>query len=190
MNFFAPNLRMASDISRWSVARTLRRQNIAEHMFYVAHYSLSVASLIEYNGDPGEILAYAITHDLDEVVTGDIPGPIKRSFGTLNMDEVYAQLNQKFGKGQFMPATTAVKYIVKTADRIDEIMFGAVEVSLGNKINGDKIIGNGMEQLRKALDDLATIPRTKENGNKIFKMVSDAAAELIVQATGITNDAR
>src|SRR5690606_20843295 len=69
----------ASDVVRWQIVRVLKGQSVAEHSFNVALIALELADRLKV--DRGEVLHYAILHDLPEVLTGDIPTPTKRVIG-------------------------------------------------------------------------------------------------------------
>lgn len=184
---FPPALRLCSEVSRFGMARVLRRQSIAEHMFYVAHYALDVAQIIGWYKDIGGLLHYAIHHDLDEVITTDIPGPVKRSFGPLNMDYTQRLEKKWFGVSSDEYAVGAeIKAIVKVADRIEEIMYGAVETSLGNRVNGDAIMDKGYDMLAQALVDAVNkIKGSAEALSAIPTIVKDQVSEILTQSLSL-----
>ena len=185
---FPPALRLCSEVSRFGMARVLRRQSIAEHMFYVAHYAMDVAQIIQWHGNRAELLAYAIHHDLDEVITTDIPGPVKRSFGPLNMDYTERLEKKWFGVSSNEYAIDPeIKAIVKVADRIEEIMYGAVETSLGNRVNGDAIMDNGYRMLTRALVKLNEYVPETEILSGIIESVRDQVSEILTQALSLPN---
>ena len=82
----------ASHVKRWHIVNTIRTQNVAEHSFNVAIIADELQHrLIEafgtdilppvYHRDrmlwERDVLMIALTHDLDEVFTGDIPASVK-----------------------------------------------------------------------------------------------------------------
>ena len=71
-----PLLLRLQDVRRYSVRRTLQRQTVAEHSFNMLWIFLW---LLETCGvEPSmEDVAYIVTHDLDEALTGDVPAPAK-----------------------------------------------------------------------------------------------------------------
>lgn len=73
----------ASDIQRWSMVRMSRKQNLAEHSFNVTMIAMALAE--ELGVDPKEVAYYAITHDLDEIYTGDIPSHTKKEMRRLGL---------------------------------------------------------------------------------------------------------
>lgn len=66
----------ASGVTRWHIVRTVRPQSLAEHTFDVVMIARAVAKMSGV--DDYEIIKAALLHDLDEIVTGDIPTPTKQ----------------------------------------------------------------------------------------------------------------
>lgn len=79
-NFFAFLNRMKY-IERWSLMRSIEKENISEHSQQTAIVAHALATIdkIVYNRDvdPNEIAVYALFHESSEVLTGDLPTPIK-----------------------------------------------------------------------------------------------------------------
>ncbi len=79
-NFFAYMSRMKL-IRRWSLMRSVSDENIAEHsaeVAWVAH-ALALIAKQKYGKDinPDRITTLALYHESSEVITGDLPTPIK-----------------------------------------------------------------------------------------------------------------
>ena len=66
----------ASGVTRWHIVRTVRPQSLAEHTFDVCMIARAIAKIAGV--DDVEITKAALLHDLDEIVTGDIPTPTKQ----------------------------------------------------------------------------------------------------------------
>ena len=79
-NFFALISRMRY-IERWSLMRNSIHENIQEHSHMVAviAHALGVIRRDVYgiNCDPEACAAVALYHDASEILTGDLPTPIK-----------------------------------------------------------------------------------------------------------------
>jgi len=79
-NFFAYISRMRY-IGRWSLMRNSLPENIQEHSHMVAviAHALAVIRRDVFGGniDPNECAAAALYHDSSEILTGDLPTPIK-----------------------------------------------------------------------------------------------------------------
>lgn len=68
-------------INRWPLMRNVRQENVAEHSLQVAlvAHMLAVIENHHFAGqiDPAEVALLAIYHDVSEVMTGDMPTPVK-----------------------------------------------------------------------------------------------------------------
>ncbi|WP_140919344.1 5'-deoxynucleotidase [Limnobaculum xujianqingii] len=68
-------------ISRWPLMRNVRTENVSEHSLQVAFvaHALAVIKNRKFNGNvnPDRIALLAMYHDASEVLTGDMPTPIK-----------------------------------------------------------------------------------------------------------------
>ena len=79
-NFYAFMDRMKY-IKRWQLMRSVREENIMEHSEQVAMlaHALAVINNKVFGGraDAGKAVLYAVYHECSEVMTGDLPTPIK-----------------------------------------------------------------------------------------------------------------
>lgn len=142
MNPFPPELRTAAIIPRWSVVWTLNKDTVSNHSFFVALYAYQIAILIGWRGDRSELLFDALTHDLEEIYTGDVVSPTKRAIVDFVKSTAYVRkkmrdtmpsiLDQMDGQCQSMYAEDSA-LIVKAADRLDAVLFLTVELRMGNK---------------------------------------------------------
>ena len=78
--FFAMLSRMKY-INRWGLMRNTFQENIQEHSHMVAvlAHALAVLRREVFGGtiDPGEVAVAALYHDAPEILTGDLPTPVK-----------------------------------------------------------------------------------------------------------------
>ena len=78
--FFAYIARMRY-IGRWGLMRNTEPENIQEHSHMVAvlAHALAVIRRDRFGGtvDPGRVTAAALYHDASEILTGDLPTPVK-----------------------------------------------------------------------------------------------------------------
>ncbi len=78
--FFAMMTRMRN-IARWGLMRNSIQENLAEHSFDTAVTAHALALIgREHFGrqvDPGKVAAAALFHDAPEIITGDLPTPVK-----------------------------------------------------------------------------------------------------------------
>src|SRR3954471_13242324 len=68
-------------IDRWSLMRSLQRENVQEHSLQVAvvAHALALIKNKKFGGklSPERVALLAIFHDATEVLTGDMPTPVK-----------------------------------------------------------------------------------------------------------------
>ena len=94
-NFFAYISRMRY-IGRWSLMRNSLPENIQEHSHMVAvlAHALGVIrrDVFGIPCDPNEAAAVALYHDCSEILTGDLPTPIK--YHSPEIHEAYQQVEE------------------------------------------------------------------------------------------------
>ena len=79
-SFFAYIFRMRY-ITRWALMRNTRTENVEEHSYEVAVLAHALAvigrDVLHKDVDPDRAAAAALFHDAPEIITGDMPTPIK-----------------------------------------------------------------------------------------------------------------
>ena len=78
-NFFALLARMKY-IDRWCLMRSARPENLCEHTLETAYIAHALALLNRERGgtlEPEKAVLYALYHDCTEILTGDLPTPVK-----------------------------------------------------------------------------------------------------------------
>lgn len=79
-NFFAFISRMKY-INRWGLMRSIKEENVSEHSLDVAVIAHALTIIqkkrLNKNTDPYKTVLYAIYHDASEILTGDMPTPVK-----------------------------------------------------------------------------------------------------------------
>ena len=79
-SFFAMLGRMKY-ITRWGLMHSTRRENLSEHSLEVAYLAHALTALanrrLGKSLDPGRAVLYALYHDCGEILTGDLPTPVK-----------------------------------------------------------------------------------------------------------------
>ena len=134
MRLNLPMVLRASHIYRWQIVDTVRDQSIAEHMYNVWAISYELFGALTDGLGIEELLAvnrralsdHALTHDLEEVVTGDVPSPMKSALrGTYEFKKVEDEAKAQMGDGFPGPALkgTLAEAVVKLADLIDAYRF-------------------------------------------------------------------
>ncbi len=149
-NFFGFISRMKY-INRWGLMRNTRTENIQEHSYEVAMLAHAIALIANkyYGGtyDPQKACMYAMFHDANEIITGDLPTPvkyfnpeIKESYGQLEdiskeklLDMLPEDFRGEYRKLFFYEKEDPDYYqVVKAADRISAYIKCVEEVKAGN----------------------------------------------------------
>lgn len=162
-SLFPPELRTASIVRRWSIVRTLNRDTVAEHSFYVSFYALQIARLVEWPGPYADLSFMALMHDAEETFTSDIISPVKHQIvdeGALS-NFVSEQMKERLpGVEAQLEAITlsmwgdSIHRIIKVADKVDAAIYLILEQRMGNTVLGP-LYANALENLVIAWHDLA-----------------------------------
>lgn len=149
-NFFAYMSRMKL-IKRWSLMKANDRENIAEHSAQTAHiaHALAVIKNRLFGGeiDANYVTTLAIYHEAAEVMTGDLPTPIKyynpkirEAFkeieGVANeklLSMLPEELRSDYTEIIDQPEDTYEHVLVKAADKISAYIKCIEEMRSGNR---------------------------------------------------------
>lgn len=164
-NFFAYISRMRY-IGRWSLMRNSMPENIQEHSHMVAvlAHALGVIrrDVLGENCDPNECAAVALFHDCSEILTGDLPTPIKyhsaeisaayKQVEELACDKLLETLPPEL-RGAYEPLLTG-----ETQRRLHDIVKAADKLSAYIKCIEERKAGNNEflsaeKQIRSILDE-------------------------------------
>ena len=95
-------------IGRWSLMRSVTPENVAEHshMTAVIAHALAVIrrDVLGFECDPNAVAAAALYHDASEILTGDLPTPIKYCNGDIMRSKSSSEERTNF----FQPSSAAV----------------------------------------------------------------------------------
>ena len=145
--FFAILSRMKT-IARWGLMRGTRQDNLSEHTLEVAYLTHALVSLGNQRFgrqlDPGQAVLYALYHDCSEILTGDLPTPVKYHNDALRtaykaveaeaagrlLQKLPPELRQDFAPCFDIPADYAP--LVKAADKLSALIKCQEEKSSGN----------------------------------------------------------
>lgn len=137
-----------SHVNRYSSLPVIRKENVAEHSWYVTFYAFILGhELVEcgHDVDMGELLSRALVHDLDESMTGDFLRYVKYGHPGLKsaLDEVSESMLDVMSSG-LGPAP--IKYfwsrakgpdlegdIIQVADFSRVVSYVWEEIKTGNK---------------------------------------------------------
>ena len=164
-HFFAYLSRMRN-ITRWSLMRNAIPENIQEHSHMVAviAHALGIIrrDVFKIPCDPEECAAVALYHDCSEILTGDLPTPIKyynpeirnayKQVEKLANDRLLStlpeEIRQSFAPFMGGEAEARVHDLVKAADKLSAYLKCIEERRAGN----DEFL-SAEKQTRRALED-------------------------------------
>lgn len=147
-HFFALIARMKY-IDRWALMRNTERENIQEHSHQVAvlAHALAVIQNRYFGGrlDPGQVAVAALYHDATEIITGDMPTPIKYFNTTIRdsykeveavaEDRLLSMLPKEL-QGEYEPLIKEhdpqIRAVVKAADKLSAYIKCVEELKAGN----------------------------------------------------------
>lgn len=150
-SFFAMLSRM-KNIRRWALMRNTRSENISEHSHEVAVLAHALALLhnAHHGGhaDPDTCVLLAVYHDVPEILTGDMPTPVKyynpaireayRQVEDAACDKLLSTLPAEL-RGEYAPLLTGTagteeeRRIVKAADKLSALIKCIEETGQGNR---------------------------------------------------------
>lgn len=148
-HFYAMLFRMKY-IDRWALMRNTRKETLAEHTLetaFIAH-ALAVIHNKRFGGnvDPEKAAVLALFHDAPEIITGDLPTPVK--YYNSDIKNIYKEIESAASDrllellpddlrpefdGLFNPADPELCRIVKAADKLSALIKCRDELSLGNR---------------------------------------------------------
>lgn len=149
-NFYAYMDRMKY-IKRWQLMRSVREENIMEHTQQVALFSHALAiinnKVMGGTANPEKAVLYALYHECSEVMTGDLPTPVKyfnrsiqgayKDLEERATDRLLSALPAEIGEelAPFAkPQTDSIEYkLMKAADRLAAYVKCLEELRSGNK---------------------------------------------------------
>ena len=181
-------------IKRWQLMRSVREENIMEHSQSVAMlaHALAVIKNEEFGGgvDVLKTVLYALYHETSEVMTGDLPTPIKyynrsiqgayKELERAACEKMTAMLPEKMSKeiAPFVLADEASEEykIVKAADRLsayikclEELRSGNTEFSKAKKSIEEDLHGRNLPEVEYFFEHFIpsfslTLDELEENG--------------------------
>ncbi len=149
-HFFAFLSRMKY-INRWGLMRNTYTENIQEHSLQVAiiAHGLAVIRNTYFNGEinPERVAILAMFHDCNEIITGDMPTPIKyynpqiskiyKDIEDISKEKIISMLPEEMADEYYSlffknPDDVECWRLVKAADRISAYIKCIEEVKAGN----------------------------------------------------------
>ncbi len=140
------DLRQAGRILRFHTVPTIKTQTVAEHSHGVAML------LYKMYGDKirPELLMAALTHDLAEIETGDVPAHAKRASADLKvaLDAMETVFNHEHSIQFEYELTLEELQLLQIADTLELVEFCLDEIQLGNTGSILNVLERGKEYLR------------------------------------------
>ncbi len=149
-HFFAFLSRMKY-INRWGLMRNTYTENIQEHSLQVAiiAHGLAVIKNTYFSGEvnPERVAILAMFHDCNEIITGDMPTPIKyynpqiskiyKDIEDISKEKIISMLPEEMADEYYSlffknPDDMKCWKLVKAADRISAYIKCVEEVKVGN----------------------------------------------------------
>ena len=150
-HFFAYLYRLRL-IQRWVLMRSAVPENVAEHSFHVALLTHALCTIArEVFGrevDAGQAVILALYHDAEEVLTGDLPSPVKhhnpgmltsiREIESLASSRLLGMIPERLASAYRPVIGDAARdpdllRWVKAADTLDAYLKCATELAAGNR---------------------------------------------------------
>lgn len=147
-NYYAMLFRMKY-IRRWALMRNLKEENLSEHSLETAFIShcLAIIENRRFGGNlnPDAIAVAALFHDTAEVITGDLPTPVK--YYNDEIKSAYKSIEAAAGekligllpddlREDFLPIyhpDPVTEQYVKAADKLSALIKCREELALGNR---------------------------------------------------------
>lgn len=164
-SFYALIARMRL-IKRWGLMRNSYEENVQEHshMTAVLAHALAVIrrDIFGLEADPDKVAAVALFHDASEIITGDMPTPVK--YQNQDIMQAYKKVEDLAGQKllELLPdglkesyrelldcRDMSIKKLVKAADKLSAYIKCVEERKAGNEE-----FRSAELQIRKILDNL------------------------------------
>ena len=165
-DFFAYLSRMKY-IKRWALMRSISEENIMEHSLQVTEIAHAIALIKNemFGGsvDPYKVMCLAVYHETSEVITGDLPTPIKYFNAQINsaykdledlaaeklIEKLPEELKPLYREFILADKDTEEYKIMKAADRISAYIKCVEEVKSGNKefVKAKESIGKDIKSI-------------------------------------------
>lgn len=148
-HFYAMLSRM-KNIYRWGLMRNTKQENLSEHSLEVAFiaHALAIINNKKFSGNinPDKTAVAAMFHDTSEIITGDMPTPIK--YYNPEIKTVYKQIEQvaedkliSYLPDYMQDELSAVyknipadmQTLIKAADKISAYIKCLDEIKMGNR---------------------------------------------------------
>ena len=127
-----------SHVTRYTQNPAIKKQDVAQHSYFVVLYCSFLADSFHHNNDRLLLLELAIEHDLGESVSVDIPQNVKRRLDSHIVDELESKALAELGyvdkhSDLLEKRILVCESILKIADLLDVLIYSHQEFQMGNK---------------------------------------------------------
>ena len=147
-------------IPRWSLMRQSRQEYLAEHTTEVMHIAHTLAAVAKekFGADVDEknIVICALYHDISEILTGDMPTPVK--YNDVVLKRAYKDMESK------------------ATDKMIETVDPAIKANIAPYVKADMLSARE-KQILKAADKFSALIKCMEElqcGNSEFKLAYES----------------
>ncbi len=148
-NHFYSVISRMKNINRWGLMRNTRSENLSEHSLEVAQiaHALALISRKRFGGkaDPNAAAVAAMYHDTPEIITGDMPTPVK--YSNSQIITAYKQIEKAAEQRlmELLPEDFKEEFeaiyspdpeiarLVKAADKLSALIKCTEELNMGNR---------------------------------------------------------
>jgi len=154
--------RLAGQVIRYHTWPHLRQQSVGEHSWQVARIIMSISTERYW----AKLLPHAITHDIGEIGTGDVPYPVKKNNPELSAmfhaleQETMNEIENKWQLYTGTALTDQERWVFKLAEFIEMWEWGLEETLRGNKFAEkvvERCIAVVVQMLEMAMDESVKI---------------------------------
>jgi len=175
------------NINRWSLMRNTQGENLAEHSYFVSVIAHCLAfirrDVFGLPADAEKIAAAALYHDISEILTGDMPTPVK--YYNQDIKDAYKKIEEAAAKKLILSLPLEIREsydkimnenhpevlaLIRAADKISAYIKCTEELRAGNAE-----FLKASEQLKKSLDemDLKEVKYFMENFMPAYSLTLD-----------------
>lgn len=171
-----------SSLIRYNNKIHIRNENVAEHSFYVALYTMELAKICELSDkETIQALSEALTHDVHEIEVSDIPHNVKQAYPRLDFDLKVAEeeFNYEYFPDIYNEDTETYKKrelienIVLLADILSVLQYADTEISLGNRAF-EAVKRSAKDRIEDCISDIFNRGNISSHANdEIFNLLQE-----------------